>query len=60
MNVMEEKLCFIEDRERGAEHSFYSELSFLKQGRPRTYLLRLSVRPSVLSETKKNNKNLVV
>ena len=54
------KTKFDEDAEGGSEsgpeklssaprstYVFYSELSFLKQGRPRTYLLRLSVCLSV-------------
>ena len=37
---------FIVEVEREGGDYYYSELSFLKQGRPRTYLLRLSVCPS--------------
>ena len=40
---------FIVEVEREGGDYYYSELSFLKQGRPRTYLLRLSVCLSVFT-----------
>ena len=50
-------MCYISAGKLNASFNMgNSELSFLKQGRPRTYLLRLSVRPSVRPSCRKPKK----
>ena len=54
--VENELQCSIDDTVKTS----YSELSFLKQGRPRTYLLRLSVCLSVCPVWNQKNQNILV